>query len=86
MSLIVRSERVGLPRPAWPQATIHVRDGVIILVRGVRGDRRSGVRELDVGDHVVLPGLVDTHVHINDPGAAEWEGFEPPRAPRRPGA
>ncbi len=30
----------------------------------------------DVGDRVVLPGLVDTHVHINEPGRTEWEGFE----------
>ena len=29
----------------------------------------------DVGDRVVLPGLVDTHVHINEPGRTEWEGF-----------
>jgi allantoinase len=31
---------------------------------------------LDVGDLVVIPGLVDTHVHINEPGRTEWEGFE----------
>jgi allantoinase len=31
---------------------------------------------MDVGKLVVLPGLVDTHVHINDPGRTEWEGFE----------
>jgi allantoinase len=30
----------------------------------------------DVGDLVILPGLVDTHVHINEPGRTEWEGFE----------
>jgi len=30
---------------------------------------------VDVGDRVVLPGLVDTHVHINEPGRTEWEGF-----------
>jgi allantoinase len=29
----------------------------------------------DAGDRVVLPGLVDTHVHINEPGRTEWEGF-----------
>jgi allantoinase len=29
----------------------------------------------DVGDRFVLPGLVDTHVHINEPGRTEWEGF-----------
>ncbi len=34
------------------------------------------MREFDAGDLVVLPGLVDTHVHINDPGRADWEGFE----------
>ena len=30
----------------------------------------------DFGESVILPGLVDSHVHINDPGRTEWEGFE----------
>ncbi|HMJ09972.1 MAG TPA: amidohydrolase family protein, partial [Polyangiaceae bacterium] len=30
----------------------------------------------DVGDWVIAPGLVDCHVHINEPGRTEWEGFE----------
>ena len=30
---------------------------------------------LDVGDLVVMAGLVDSHVHVNDPGRAHWEGF-----------
>jgi allantoinase len=29
----------------------------------------------DLGDLIIMPGLVDTHVHINEPGRAEWEGF-----------
>lgn len=31
---------------------------------------------LDVSPKVILPGLVDSHVHLNDPGRSEWEGFE----------
>jgi allantoinase len=30
----------------------------------------------DFGERAILPGLVDSHLHINDPGRAEWEGFE----------
>src|SRR5258708_19305271 len=30
----------------------------------------------DVGDFVVMPGIVDTHVHVNEPGRTEWEGFD----------
>lgn len=30
----------------------------------------------DFGDSVVMPGLVDSHVHVNEPGRTEWEGFE----------
>ena len=44
----------------------------------VRGwNRRPPDAELfDFGDHVLLPGLVDSHVHINEPGRTEWEGFQ----------
>src|SRR5258706_15253587 len=31
---------------------------------------------LNFADAAILPGLVDSHVHINDPGRADWEGFE----------
>ena len=72
--LVVRSERVVLPDGMRP-ASIHVRDGRIADVRDY-AERTAGVRELDAGDLVVLPGLVDTHVHINDPGRTDWEGFE----------
>ena len=30
----------------------------------------------DFGSHFVLPGLIDTHIHINEPGRTDWEGFE----------
>jgi len=36
----------------------------------------SGVTTHDFGDAVILPGLVDSHLHINDPGRSDWEGFE----------
>ena len=36
----------------------------------------AGVELCDFGDLVLLPGLVDSHVHINEPGRTEWEGFE----------
>jgi allantoinase len=36
----------------------------------------EGYKIHDFGEAAVLPGLVDSHVHINDPGRAEWEGFE----------
>src|SRR5678815_4970715 len=70
----IRSERVVLPQGVRP-ATIVVQDGRIAAVEE-NGERPAGAREMDVGAQVVIPGLVDTHVHINDPGRAEWEGFE----------
>ncbi|CAG8453008.1 7219_t:CDS:2 [Scutellospora calospora] len=31
---------------------------------------------IDAGNNVVMPGIVDTHVHLNEPGRTDWEGFE----------
>jgi allantoinase len=70
----IASERVVLPDGQRP-STIVVRDGKIAGLQPY-GDRPVGVMTWDMGQRVVLPGLVDTHVHINDPGRADWEGFE----------
>jgi allantoinase len=54
------------------------RPGMIVFENGVITSietYETGAACLDVGDSYVLPGLVDTHVHINEPGRTEWEGF-----------
>jgi allantoinase len=73
-SRLIRSERIATPDGIRPGA-VHVRDGRIVSI-GPHDDMVAGVEEYDAGELVVLPGLVDTHVHINDPGRADWEGFE----------
>jgi allantoinase len=70
---ILRSKRVISPTGEVP-AAIHVRAGKIHAVRGY-DDVPAGAPVEDVGDLAVLPGIVDTHVHINEPGRTEWEGF-----------
>jgi allantoinase len=57
------------------EACIHVVDGRIERVAPF-DDAPSGVPLVDAGDRTVMPGLVDTHVHVNEPGRTEWEGFE----------
>jgi allantoinase len=70
---VLRSRRVATP-DGIREAAILIRDGVIVEVGPA--DRLDGsIRVEDYGDFLVLPGLVDTHVHINDPGRADWEGF-----------
>jgi allantoinase len=56
-------------------ASIHIAGDRILRVTGHEEPPPSGT-VLDVEDLVVSPGLVDTHVHINEPGRTEWEGFE----------
>lgn len=54
---------------------VAVRDGQIIAVDPWADRVRADV-DVDLGDdEVLLPGLVDTHVHVNEPGRTEWEGF-----------
>ena len=72
---LIRSERVVLPDGMRP-ATIRIDDGRIIdITLGTSGTLGTAGTLIDAGSAVVMPGLVDTHVHINDPGRADWEGF-----------
>jgi allantoinase len=67
--LVLRSRRVTLPDGERP-AAVCVRDGRVASVQPY-----DAVDGLDLGDVALLPGLVDTHVHVNEPGRTEWEGF-----------
>jgi len=70
----IRSKRVVTPEGVRA-ATVHFRDGAIEAVASYN-DVPSGKHVHDAGESVVMPGLVDTHVHINEPGRTDWEGFE----------
>jgi allantoinase len=70
--LVVRSRRVVTEMIA--PAAIHVRAGKIERV-AAWDDVPAGARLDDAGELAVMPGIVDTHVHLNEPGRTEWEGF-----------
>ncbi|MEU3509855.1 allantoinase AllB [Streptomyces longwoodensis] len=72
--LVLRSTRVITPE-GTRAALVAVTAGTITAVLPYDADVPAGARLEDVGDDVLLPGLVDTHVHVNDPGRTEWEGF-----------
>ena len=67
------STRVVAPEGVSPGAVV-VEDGRIVQMCAVDAVPRGTVVH-DVGNDALLPGLVDTHVHINEPGRTEWEGF-----------
>jgi len=71
--LIIRGQRVVLPETIAPRS-VHIREERIVFV-GDYDDVVAGCEVVEAGDSVVMPGLVDTHVHINAPGRTEWEGF-----------
>ena len=72
--LVIRGHRVVLP-DAVASAAVHVRDGRIVAI-GAFDDVPRDCELIEADDEaVVAPGLVDTHVHINEPGRTEWEGF-----------
>jgi allantoinase len=73
LDLIIRSSRVVTPENIRP-ASVHIRDGVIAAL-GEWDEISPQVSLRDAGDAVVMPGLVDSHVHVNEPGRAHWEGF-----------
>ncbi|MEV6687676.1 allantoinase AllB [Streptomyces sp. NPDC051130] len=74
VELVLRSTRVITPE-GTRAASVAVAAGKIVAVLPHQADVPAGARLEDFGDDVLLPGLVDTHVHVNDPGRTEWEGF-----------
>jgi len=74
MAKALRSTRVLTPDGIAPAAVIVDHERIVALCdwHEVPADAEL----FDFGDLVLLPGLVDSHVHINEPGRTEWEGFE----------
>ena len=73
MTQVFTSSRVVTPQGLQP-AAIVVEQGRIFAVTKP-AEAPAGAHKHDFGDLVILPGLVDSHVHVNEPGRTEWEGF-----------
>ncbi|MEP6630440.1 MAG: allantoinase AllB [Lapillicoccus sp.] len=74
LDLVIRAERVVLP-DGERAAEVGIRGGRIVAVEALgAGLPATEVRVL-AADEVLLPGVVDSHVHVNDPGRTAWEGF-----------
>ncbi len=72
--LVIRAERAVTPDGVRP-VTVAIRDGQIAAIAGP-GEALDAVQTVELpGSEVLLPGLVDTHVHVDEPGRTEWEGF-----------
>jgi len=76
--LVIRGRALVAPGdrpPAFAGVELGVRDGTIAAIAAV-GAGLGGTELVELApDEVLLPGVVDTHVHVNEPGRTEWEGF-----------
>ncbi|MGH3239598.1 MAG: allantoinase AllB [Spirillospora sp.] len=72
--LVIRSRRTVLPDGERP-AAVSVRAGRITAISPYTAADLPARATVDLDGVALLPGLVDTHVHVNEPGRTEWEGF-----------
>src|SRR5438552_2267774 len=73
--LVIRGRRVVTENSVAP-ASVHITRGYISSI-SIFEDVPSGCELIEAApESFVMPGLVDTHVHVNEPGRADWEGFE----------
>lgn len=71
--LAIKGSRIITPDGIQP-AVVLIKDGLIAdVVSVIPGEAVRKI--LDIHDHVLMPGITDPHVHINEPGRTEWEGF-----------
>lgn len=74
VELVIRGRRVVTEHGIGP-ASVHVTRSYISSI-SIYEDVPEGAEVIEAFDSIVMPGLVDTHVHVNEPGRTEWEGFE----------
>lgn len=73
LDLAIKSERVVTPGGVRP-GVVMINQGLIIdILNEVPGEVHETI---DIGDLVLMPGIIDPHVHVNEPGRTDWEGFE----------
>ena len=72
--IAIYSHRTVLPT-GTREATVLVNEGKIIDITD-QVPLHDNYEFVDLGDKWLLPGLIDPHVHINEPGRTEWEGFD----------
>lgn len=75
MKKAIYSKNVLLPS-GMSEATIVIEDGTIVSVSEGKLPDTPALKVKNLGVSVIMPGLIDCHVHINEPGRTEWEGFE----------
>jgi dihydroorotase len=73
VDLVVRSRRIHTP-DGWRDGVVVVGDGRVVEVRDP-GDEPAAERRIDATDRLVIPGLVDTHAHLRDPGFTHKEDW-----------
>ena len=73
--LVLRSNRMIFAEGERP-AALHIEHGVIARIAAHNSEDPTGASLFNAGNLVVSPGLVDTHVHVNEPGRTAWEGFD----------
>ncbi len=71
---VIRARRAIVDGAEQPCA-VAVQDGRIAAIEGYDAPVDAAAERVLDDDVVLLPGLVDTHVHVNEPGRTEWEGF-----------
>ena len=74
VELVIRGRRVVTEHGIEP-ASVHITHSYISSI-SIYEDVPAGAELIEAFDSIVMPGLVDTHVHVNEPGRTEWEGFE----------
>src|ERR1044072_3619664 len=73
--LVIRGQRVVTEHSVTP-ASVHITRGCISSI-SIYEDVPPGCDVIKAAsESIVMPGLVDTHVHVNEPGRTDWEGFE----------